>query len=199
MSKIKLISTAKNSYKPDINIFKITYTTIKKTSLECQQAYNEYLLTLKEEFKNKFPSFKRVHFSILNSYKSGVNISKKIYEGLKLTTSFIYKDHIENQYKNTEEFSNSSLNLEIEVSYSLKDYDKYQNEVLKEAISKGKEKAEFIASTINKKVGEIEEIEYNNNSFYAPMSLCSRSSNVEDLEINNIEINQEVSLVFNLI
>lgn len=86
--------------------------------------------------------------------------------------------------------------VNISVSYGLKDYKKAQEEVLSLAFKQADEKASLIASLTHRELGGISHIEYTTSQ--QPLSLLARANFSSQISIKPLEIYESLSVTYRL-
>lgn len=174
---IKVIGVGKLSLKPDLVVFHLTlqrenkdYSILVDESVRCLNQLN----SLVNEILNKNNLVKSESFIINENYKEERDDKgnyKRVLSGFKSIQNLNLEVKNDNLLigKLLSSFATSSLNIEINLSYQIKDQNKVKNQLIDLAIKDAFAISKQIAISSNLTLGEVSEIDYqNDDESYSP-------------------------------
>ncbi len=206
---IKVNGVGKLSLKPDLVVFHLTlhrenkdYKALIDESVQCLNQLN----SLVSEILNKSNLVKSESFVINENYKEERDDKgnyKRALVGFKSNQILTLEIKNDNLLigKLLSAFASSSLNLEISLSYQIKDQNKVKNQLIDLAIKDAFSIASQIAISSNLTLGEVSEIDYqNDDEFYSPNVVTYGRMNVNSVDYNsnpqNIVLTKTIKISF---
>lgn len=200
---IKVNGVGKLSLKPDLVVFHLTLHRDNKdykALIEESVKYLNHLNSLVSEILNKSNSVKNESFIINENYKEERDDKgnyKRVLAGFKSNQTLTLEIKNDNLLigKLLSAFASSSLNLEISLSYQIKDQKKVKSQLIDLAIKDAFCIAKQIALSSNLTLGEVSEIDYlDENEFYG-QNICVTYGrmNGNNVDYNNNPQNIELS------
>lgn len=205
---IQVVNESTMKFKPDQTIIKLTISDMYDT-------YEEALRMSQEEtrrIKNMLvklglirEEMKTSYFNVNPEYdykKTKDGLERKIIIGYKYTHAITVKFGIDNQLLATILFTltEGKATIHIDLSYSIKDEDELEKQVLDKCIKEAKEKAKLIATSSEVELGDIVNIQYSKderelyNHVYRGRMVDDYCSNGGTMDINphDIKISQGI-------
>lgn len=216
---IRVTGRGKIAVKPDIIRLNITLEDQRETYEETLKQSTMQTETLKDCFENlgfDRSDLKTLYFNVDTEYESYQDKSKnwkQRFMGYKFTHRFKIDFPSDNEElgKILYAMAHCEVHPEFTISYTVKDIEVCKNQLLGQAVSDSKQKAEILASaagtklglvtTIDYSWGEMEIISHPMNKMMEPcmmMEDCAAGSYDMDIEPDDIDVTDTVTVVWSL-
>ena len=165
---IQVINQSTMEFKPDQTIVELTITNLHNTYEEALRMSQEESKRVKDmlvKFGLSRDEMKTSRFNINTEYKykrDSLGLEKKEIVGYKYSHTITVKFGIDNELLSRILYSlnERKASIHVDLSYSIKDKDELEKQVLDKCIKEAKEKAKLIALSSEVELGMIEKIQY---------------------------------------
>lgn len=205
---IQVINQSIMEFKPDQTIIELTISNLHDTYEEALRMSQEESKRVKEMLVTfGFPrdEMKTSRFNINTEYeykKNNSGLERKVIVGYKYAHTITVKFGIDNELLSRVLYSLTERNSSIHVnlSYSIKDKDELEKQVLDKCIKEAKDKAKLIAESSEVELGMITKIQYSKddrelyNHIYSGRMLydCCELSGPMDIDPESIKVSQGI-------
>lgn len=215
---IRVTGIGKVSIKPNITIINLDFSNVLPTYEDALKASTIDVSAVKDAIAKAGidrESLKTTNFSVdahYESYRDEKGNYKSKFDGYEYHQSLRFKFDIDNKVLGRVLYQLSTINVEprFRISYGVKNAEDARNELLGNAITDAKKKAEIISKAASVELGEILDInyswldiEFNSRSYelQPEVMMCKSISDAGydiDIEPDDIEKSDNVTLVFKI-
>ena len=208
---IQVINQSTMEFKPDQTIVELTITNLHNTYEEALRMSQEESKRVKDmlvKFGLSRDEMKTSRFNINTEYKykrDSLGLEKKEIVGYKYSHTITVKFGIDNELLSRILYSlnERKASIHVDLSYSIKDKDELEKQVLDKCIKEAKEKAKLIALSSEVELGMIEKIQYSKEerdlyhhiyegrTLYSKYDCCELGGPI-DIDPESIKISQGI-------
>lgn len=217
MRILKVTGKGQIKVKPDMTRITITLTGIKKEyakTLEASSLDTEMLKFVLRPFGFENTDVKTLQFNVdaeYESYQDRSNQWKRRFVGYKFNHILKIEFDSDNERlgKVLYALANASVRPELQISYTVKDKEAAKNLLLGKAVEDAKAKAAVLASASGVSLKEIQSIDYSwgtinfdiqpmGNSIMCEDKMCAEESYSLDIEPDDVEVSDTVTVVWEI-
>lgn len=215
---IRVTGTGKVSIKPNITIINLDFSNVLPTYEDALKASTLDVSAVKDAIAKAgidLGTLKTTNFSVdahYESYRDEKGNYKSKFDGYEYHQSLRFKFDIDNKMLGRVLYQLSTIGVEprFRIGYGVKNAEDAKNELLGNAITDAKKKAEIISKAAGVELGEIIDINYSwidiefNSRFYdlqPEVMMCKSVPDAGydiDIEPDDIEKSDNVTLVFKI-
>ena len=209
MKTLRVKGTGNVKTTPDLVIFKFEIEERDISYENCSLNINKKVKYLqgdieKAGFSKK--NLKNTYFNIETEYRYEDNTKKRVFDCYKATMKFKLEFDFTNE--KLEELlriiGKTESNAEFRINFSIKDYEKFRNELIENAVKDSIRKAKIMAKSAGVILGDIINIDYSwseiliESDFSMTEMSCKTVSESYEIEPDDIEASDTVTVVWEI-
>ena len=209
MKTLRVKGTGNVKTTPDLVIFKFEIEERDISYENCSLNINKKVKYLqgdieKAGFSKK--NLKNTYFNIETEYRYEDNTKKRVFDCYKATMKFKLEFDFTNE--KLEELlkilAKTNSDVEFKINFSIKDYEKFRNELIENAVTDSIKKAEIMAKSAGVILGDVINIDYSwgeiriESDFSMREMRCMEESESYEIEPDDIEASDTVTVVWEI-